>query len=83
MLPSEAIDQIMNDLDMETAARWAGLSLDPPKYRYRCDTCKNQMVTAAKPEDIIGTACRFCDGGSYELEKDYQDFDATKYTEKW
>ena len=64
MIPEAALDIIMADLDMETAARWAGLSLDPPKRWYRCDSCTNHFRSAAKPEDILGTACRYCAGGS-------------------
>lgn len=70
MLPETAIEQIMHDLDMETCARMAGLNINPPKRWYRCDTCRRKIYSAAKPEDIVGSACGWCDGGSFEIVKE-------------
>uniref|UniRef100_A0A6M3J5E6 Uncharacterized protein n=1 Tax=viral metagenome TaxID=1070528 RepID=A0A6M3J5E6_9ZZZZ len=69
MIPEAALEIIMNDLDMETVARLAGLNLDPPKRYYRCDNCTHRFRSSAKPEDILDTACQYCEGGSIILDK--------------
>lgn len=69
MLPEAALDIIMSNLDMETCARLAGLSLNPPKVWYRCDSCPTRFQSAAKPEDVLHTACRHCAGGSIIYDK--------------
>ena len=69
MMPDAAMQSILDGLDMETAARLAGLSIRPKKRFYRCDKCKIVIDSHAKPEDIVGSGGCYCANGRRDFWK--------------